>query len=113
MLQDGSEKIPLTLDAGGELRITGTRVGLDSVVDLFEEGATPEEIVSEFDSLKLDDVYAVITYYLRHKQEVQSLLDAQDRKAAEDEREISSRFGHKNLRERVLKLRKDQSGAGI
>ena len=46
-------------------RIGATRVRLDTVVQSFETGASAEEIAEDY-PLKLDDVYAVITYYLRH-----------------------------------------------
>ena len=112
MLEVESEKIPLIADAHGELRIAGTRIGLDSVVDLFEEGASPEEIVAEFESLKLDDVYAVLTYYLRHKEEVQRCLAEQESKAEIAQREIRVGFGHQALRERISKLRRERHGDG-
>ena len=81
-------------------------------VDLFEEGASPEEIVAEFESLKLDDVYAVLTYYLRHKEEVQRCLAEQESKAEIAQREIRVGFGHQALRERISKLRRERHGDG-
>jgi uncharacterized protein (DUF433 family) len=110
MLQIENEKVPLTADECGEVRISGSRVGLDSVVDLFEEGASPEQIIAEYDSLKLDDVYAVLTYYLRHKEEVKDWLAQQERKAQTAEREIRARFGHQALRARILKLEREGHG---
>lgn len=38
---------------------------LDAVVGSFDAGATPEEIAQQYPSLALEDVYAVVTYYLR------------------------------------------------
>lgn len=40
--------------------IGDTRVTLDTVVDAFVSGATPEEIVHQDPSLDLADVYAVV-----------------------------------------------------
>jgi len=37
---------------------------------MFDDGASPEEIVEQYNALQLDDVYAVITYYLSHANEV-------------------------------------------
>src|SRR4051794_10275690 len=73
------EKPPLDRDADGVIRVGGTRVPLDSVVAAFLEGATSEEIAQQYPSLDLADVYAVISYYLRHRDEVQVYL--QDRQA--------------------------------
>jgi uncharacterized protein (DUF433 family) len=64
------EPIPLRTDADGVIRIAETRVTLDTVVDTFMTGASPEEIAQDFPVLRLDDLYAVITYYLRHRDEV-------------------------------------------
>ena len=63
--------VPLFDDGQGGLRITGTRVLLERIVHAFEDGATPEGIVQSYDTLQLADVYAVLSWYLRHKVEVQ------------------------------------------
>jgi hypothetical protein len=56
---------------------------LELVVDAFEDGATPETIVQRYETLDLSDVYAVISYYLRHRQEVAAYLRRREDKAAE------------------------------
>ena len=38
--------------------------------------ATPETIVQRYSTLALADVYAVVTYYLRHRSEVEEYLCA-------------------------------------
>src|SRR3954453_5345184 len=68
------EPIPLSIDADGVIRVADTRVTLDTVVDTFMTGASPEEIAQDFPVLHLDDIYAVITYYLRHRGEVDAYL---------------------------------------
>jgi uncharacterized protein (DUF433 family) len=109
MLKIEKQPVPLTANEHGVLRITGTRVSLDSVIAAFDLGATPEQIVHKFPTLKLADVYAVITYYLRHQDEVQSYLTEQ-RKASEALRkELEAEFPPpKNLRARLLKRRRSQ-----
>jgi uncharacterized protein (DUF433 family) len=77
------EQVPLDTDAHGVVRLAGTRVTLEIIVDAFNAGASPEEIVLSYPSLQLADVYAVIAYYLRHKAEVDSYLEAEERAAAE------------------------------
>ena len=64
------DEIPLARDAHGVYRVGGTRVTLDLVVRAFNRGASAEEIVRKFDSLKLPDVYQVIGYYLKHVDEL-------------------------------------------
>lgn len=83
---------------------------LDTVVAVFEEGASPEEIAHEFSPLELADVYAVLAYYLRHRAEVEAYLQEQQRKADEVRRKIEARIGDQGgLRERLLARRTEQS----
>ena len=68
------DAIPLAKDAHGVYRVGGTRVTLDIVVRAFNRGATAEEIVQEFPSLQLPDVYQVIGYYLKAQRRVGCVL---------------------------------------
>jgi len=77
----------LELVAPEDIRIRGTRVGLDTVVYAFKDGLSPEEIVQEYPSLNLEQVYAVIAYYLGHRSEVEDYLARLERKIEEQRRE--------------------------
>lgn len=66
--------VPLYEDEHGGLRVTGTCVLLERIIHAFEDGATPEGIVQSYDTLQLADVYAVVSWYLRHKAEVEDYL---------------------------------------
>ena len=109
MLQVDNEKIPLTPDEHGVLRVTGTRVPLDTIVTAFEQGSTPEQIVQSYDTLKLDDVYAVITYYLRHRDAVRAYLEERQATKEAVRREVQAKFPTDGLRERLLQ-RREQKG---
>jgi uncharacterized protein (DUF433 family) len=74
-------EVPLFDDGQGGLRVTGTRVLLERIVHAFEDGATPEGIVQSYDTLHLADVYAVLTWYLRHKALVEEYLHKRAEKA--------------------------------
>jgi uncharacterized protein (DUF433 family) len=65
---------PLGKDQGGAIRVGQSRITLDLVVEQYENGMTPEEMVRAYDTLLLADVHAVIAYYLRHRDEVRSYL---------------------------------------
>jgi uncharacterized protein (DUF433 family) len=78
-----AQAIPIREDDSGALRVGETRVLLELVVDAFEDGATPETIVQRYETLDLADVYAVLGYYLRHREEVTDYLRRRDEKAAE------------------------------
>jgi uncharacterized protein (DUF433 family) len=45
--------VPLKTDIGGVVRVGNTRVTLDTIITTFKEGATAEEIVSQYPSLSL------------------------------------------------------------
>ena len=74
-----SEPIPLEVDANGVVRVGGTRITLDTIVAAFSQGATAEEITHQYPSLHLADVYAVIAYYLRRRETVESYLQHRGR----------------------------------
>lgn len=54
--------------------LKGTQIGLEQIVAAYKAGATPEEIILNFRTLTLEQVYVVITYYLLHKEAVEAYL---------------------------------------
>jgi uncharacterized protein (DUF433 family) len=59
--------------------ISGTRVSLDSVVQAFLEGLSPETIATEcFSALTLEQVYGAIAYYLAHRPQIDAYLKEAD-----------------------------------
>jgi uncharacterized protein (DUF433 family) len=96
------EPIPLATDTDGLIRVAGTRVTLDTVIDTFLTGASPEEISQDFPVLGLDDVYAVITYYLRHRSDVDAYLQGRRVRGRAIRREIEAHSPQAGLRERLL-----------
>ena len=65
-------------DEHGVMRVADTHVMLDSVVAAFDQGHSPESIRSQYPSLSLEQVYGAITYYLGHREQVESYLRRQD-----------------------------------
>jgi uncharacterized protein (DUF433 family) len=101
-MSQATTTVPLSQDQAGVLRVTGTRVSLDSVIFVFNEGATPEEIVQQYPTLDLKDVYAVISYYLQNLAEVESYLAQRQVERKEIKKEIESRFDPHGIRERLM-----------
>src|SRR5450631_4505804 len=73
---------PLRVDEGGVVRVGKGRVSLDLIVEQYENGMTPEDMVRAYDTLVLADVYAVIAYYLRNRNEVRAYLKRREDEAA-------------------------------
>jgi uncharacterized protein (DUF433 family) len=99
------EPIPLTFDRDGVVRVTGTRVTLDTIIAAFQEGTTSEEFAQQYPSLPLADVYAVIGYYLRHQPEVDDYLRQRQQFAVEARRGNEVRFDPAGVRDRLLARR--------
>jgi uncharacterized protein (DUF433 family) len=76
------DPVPLRSDEKGVIRVGESRVLYALLIHAFDDGATPEEIVRMYDTLKLADVYAAVAYYLNHRQEVQAYLAERDMEAA-------------------------------
>ena len=101
-----AETLPLTADSNGVLRVGGTRVTLDSVVSAFNAGSTPEEIVRRYDSLRLEDAYLVLGYYLRHRAEVDAYLVAREQRGEAMRAEAEAQLPWSDVRERPLARRR-------
>ena len=97
--------VPLEVTEDGPIRVSGTRVTLDTIVAAFEQGETPESIVDQYPGLALDDVYAVVAYYLRNREEVAAYLQERGRKAEAVRRQVESRHSQNGLREQLLARR--------
>lgn len=91
-------EIKFTRTNAGVLRIGDTRVSLDSVILAFDQGATPEQIVQDYDSLSLVQVYAAISYYLQNKAVVDKYLAERKKRR----KELRSKYDQKGIRERLL-----------
>lgn len=59
-----------------DIRIKGTRIGIETVLDDYLEGASPEEIAARYRSLSLEKVYATLTYYWRNQAKLDVYLEA-------------------------------------
>lgn len=85
-----TQAVPLRLAPDGTIRLASTRVSLDSVVHHYRLGATAEEIAQKFPALELADVYAAITYYLTHLDEVEDYLRRQEAENDEIQRRLEA-----------------------
>jgi uncharacterized protein (DUF433 family) len=100
----------------GVLRVTGTRIPLELIVEHYKAGETPEQIVEAFDTLRLADVYTLIGYYLDNRAEVDEFVRRMDALGDELERKIKAemplRSGLKQeLKERWARLQAERNAS--
>ena len=61
--------------APDDIRIRGTRIGIESVLyEYIYRQESPEAIVNTFPSLKLEEVYVTILYYLHNRASVEAYM---------------------------------------
>ena len=96
--------------APDDIRIKGSRVGIESVLyEYIYRGQTAEQIGERFPTLKLAQIYATILYYLHNREKVETyLLDwlSFSRKMREEQAENPPPVV---LRLRKLKAEKEES----
>ncbi|MBI2808010.1 MAG: DUF433 domain-containing protein [Planctomycetes bacterium] len=85
-----TDPLPLRLDDTGTIRVGATRVSLDVVLGDYRKGLSAEEIVAELDSLNLADVHFAISYYLRHRTEIDEYLRVRREQADELRHQIEA-----------------------
>lgn len=83
--------LPLKLDDLGVIRISGTRVTLDTLIDFYHQGETPEDLHEGFPTIPLADIYAVIAYYLAHQEDIDAYLRRRSAEAEHIRREWEGR----------------------
>lgn len=80
MTLETTQPVPLEKWDDGTIRIGGTRLLIDMVVDAHNQGVCPEEIYESFPSkyYTVADIYSVIAYYLSHKAAIDKHLADKD-----------------------------------
>ena len=57
------------------IRIRGTRVGIETILRDYQQGASPEETVLRYPTLSLEQVHATITFYLANQEKIDSYIN--------------------------------------
>jgi hypothetical protein len=79
---------------------------LELVIRAFQDGATPEAIVQRYPTTALSDIYAVVAYFLRHREDIEAYLTERENRAAEARQRIEERQGDlSEVRRRLLAQR--------
>ena len=106
-----AEQAPLKVTDDRVVRVGKTRVTLDTVVAVFKQGATAEEIVYRYPSLQWADVYATIAFYLNHQQEVEAYLQQLQQQAQEVRKMNEAKFDPQGLRDRLVRQTRNRVSA--
>jgi uncharacterized protein (DUF433 family) len=96
---------PLRTTPDGVTLVGHSRVPLETVISVFNRGATAEEIIQQFPALLLSDVYLVIGYYLQNRTEVDEYVRQQREVSAQIREQNEARFDPNGIRERLLARR--------
>lgn len=101
------QSVPLLKDDDGVFRVGGTRVPLETVVAAFESGCTCEEILQQYPSLRLSDIYLVVGYYLTHRDELVGYLDhrAAEQTEVREQSPLAPIESTREIRDRLLERR--------
>ena len=100
------EIAPLRVDRDGVVCVGVSRVPIDTVIEAYGEGYSAEEIVEQYPTLPIGEVYAVIAYYLRHRSDVDNYLEGRRQDADRVRRDYEARFPPKaGLRDRLMARR--------
>ena len=97
------------------IRIKGTRIDIEVVLEDYLDGYTPEEIIGRYSNLTLKQVYTTITYYLHNKERLDAYLEEGSRQSEEAWREQrrNPHPGVKRLLEIKAAREAEKVGAGV
>lgn len=74
---------PLRNDPDGTIRVGNSRIVIDVIVEAYRDGSSAEEIAEMYPVLRVEEVYGAITYYLRHRQELDEYIAEREQEAEE------------------------------
>lgn len=99
-------RVPLREVAEGDVRVGGTKVALEGIIAMYQQGHSPEMIQWEFDVVSLGDVYLVIGYYLHRKEEVDQYMQESRESWDAFVAELEAQPGAKEFYDRVRAVRR-------
>ncbi len=88
-LPTAPEPVPFYISENGAVRLHGSRMPLEGVVELYKNGLSAEDIHRDFNA-PLAEVHGAIAYYLRHKEEVEAYVNEVKRSSEALRREAES-----------------------
>jgi uncharacterized protein (DUF433 family) len=107
VLEIHAQAVPLRTSVDGVVYIGQTRVPLETVVVIFNEGSSPEEIAMQLPALTLSHIYQTIGYYLANRDEVDAYVAAAEKHSQQVYAENQTRFSSSELREQLLRRKRE------
>lgn len=96
---------PLTQLPNGAIRVTGTRVTLDTLMVSIKKGYTAEKINYCFPSVSVAQISSIMAWYRNHEAETEEYLLTQEAEAEKLRQEIESQPGYAALQEKIRQRR--------
>jgi uncharacterized protein (DUF433 family) len=100
-----TEGAPLNQDERGSIRVTGSRVTLDTVLHRFHAGDTVDLIHESFPTVSVPQIKAIIEWYHNHQAEADEYIYVRDAEAERLLQELKSRPENIAFREKIRRYR--------
>lgn len=99
----GDDDRYLELISPDEIRVRGTRVGVEQILAMYRTGRLAEDIAVEFPIVTLEQVYGVLAWYLRNRAEAEAYLDRWESRARQS-RSAQSQSGAPEVVQRLRRM---------
>ena len=100
-----SNLVPLTRDEDGTIRVTGSRVTLDTLVAIFKRGDSVDQVQKGFPSFSLSQISTILAWYREHQTEIEKYIEKRQAEAEALRGRIEEEPGYQRLRETIHRRR--------
>jgi uncharacterized protein (DUF433 family) len=90
------------------VQVKGHRLGLEHIVERYQEGYSAEQIAQEFPGIELKAIYAIIAYYLHNQAAVDAYVARSNTAAETRRREWSANMPELSRRVRAIIAQRQQ-----
>lgn len=91
------------------IRVIGSRITLETLVGFFKQGETVEDLARGFPTLSLEQIKAIIGWYLTHQSEADEYLEEGEIVAERLRQWVESQPGYAERREKLLRYREQMN----
>jgi uncharacterized protein (DUF433 family) len=99
----------LTQHPGGEIRLTGHRIGLFHLIRRYNEGYSPEMLVCQYPTLPLALIHKTIAFYLENRAEADAYVAGCEDELGRQRAANPRRLDMAALRQRLEAMRQAES----